>query len=281
MSFKSMEHSCRSYSEIQTQNLALGYGERLVIKNLNITFPPNQVSAIIGPNGCGKSTLLSGISRVLKPLQGQVLINGQSVHQMPTKEVAQLLALLPQEAHAPQGMSVKELIHFGRQPYKGFWSRWTKEDEQIVQQAIALAALEDLVDRPLDSISGGQRQRAWIAMTIAQNTPILLLDETTSALDLGHQIEVFELIRQLAKQGKTIIMVVHDIVSACRFADHIVALKDGQVYAAGKPQNVMTSALIHQLYGVHCEVVSDPFTGCIMLADIQSTLQQHRRLNAA
>lgn len=256
--------------ELSTKQLSLGYHQQPVIQSLDLSFPAQKVTAIIGPNGCGKSTLLLGLARVLKPHTGGVLLNDQSIHSMPTKQVAQLLALLPQEAHAPQGMTVRELVRFGRQPHQGLWQRWTPEDQRIVDEAIALAALEDLADRPLDFMSGGQRQRAWIAMTIAQDTPLLLLDEPTSALDLGHQIEVFELIRQLAIQGKTVIIVVHDIVSACRFADHIVAMKDGEVRAEGSPQKIITSDLIDELYGVRCKVVKDPYNGTIMLADVCS-----------
>src|SRR5690625_3898937 len=266
---------------LQAEGLSLGYGERLVIEALDVDFPAQKVTAIIGPNGCGKSTLLAGISRVLKPVSGQVTINGQCVHSLLTREVARLLALLPQEAHAPHGLTVQELVRFGRQPHQGLWKRWSPEDEQIVQKAIQLAALQDLAHQPLDSMSGGQRQRAWIAMTIAQSTPLLLLDEPTSALDLGHQIEVFELIRQLAAQGKTVIMVVHDLVSACRFADHIVALKDGQVCAAGAPEKVVNAVLIKQLYGVHCRVIKDPYNSSIMLADVRGLHERGNALHVA
>ena len=252
-----MVSSSRSVSAIElcARGLRLGYDKKIIIDDLELCFPAQKVTAIIGPNGCGKSTLLAGLSRVLSPMQGEVLLNGRSIHELPTREVARLLALLPQEAHAPSGLTVQELVRFGRQPHQGLWRRWQTKDEEIAQQAIRLAALEGLAEQPLSDLSGGQRQRAWIAMTIAQSTPLLLLDEPTSALDLGHQIEVFELIRQLAAQGKTVIMVVHDLVSACRFADHIVALKDGQVCAAGAPEKVVNAALIKQLYGVHCRVI--------------------------
>ncbi|HLR29306.1 MAG TPA: ABC transporter ATP-binding protein [Paenalcaligenes sp.] len=267
--------------DLVANGLSLGYGDKIIIDNLEAHFPPQKVTAIIGPNGCGKSTLLAGVCRVLKPISGRVTINGQCIHSMPTRRVAQLLALLPQEAHAPQGLTVEELVRFGRQPHQGLWQRWRPEDEQIVQQAIQLASLQELAQRPLDFMSGGQRQRAWIAMTIAQSTPLLLLDEPTSALDMGHQIEVFELIRQLAHQGKTIIMVVHDLVSACRFADHIVAMKDGQILAAGAPEQIITADLIKALYGVHCKVIKDPYNGTIMLGDVQSAYRRQKNLNVA
>ena len=253
-------------SPLEVRGLRMGYPEHTIIENMDVQFPAQQVTAIIGPNGCGKSTLLSGLARVLKPLAGEVLLNGIPIEQQSTKEVAQQLALLPQEAHAPEGLTVRELVRFGRQPHQGLWKKWSDEDEALVNEAISLADLNELADRALDSMSGGQRQRAWIAMSIAQSTPLLLLDEPTSALDLGHQIEVFTLIRQLASQGKTLIMVVHDLVSACRYADHIVALKDGEVVAQGQPESVVTPELIKTLYGVDCQIIKDPYNGALMLA---------------
>lgn len=255
-------------SPLEVRGLRMGYTEHTIIEQMDVQFPAQQVTAIIGPNGCGKSTLLSGLARVLKPLAGEVLLNGTSIYAQSTKEVAQQLALLPQEAHAPEGLTVRELVRFGRQPHQGLWKKWNDEDEALVNEAIHLADLDALADRALDSMSGGQRQRAWIAMSIAQSTPLLLLDEPTSALDLGHQIEVFTLIRALAAQGKTVIMVVHDLVSACRYADHIVALKDGAIVAQGAPEQVVTPELIKNLYGVECQIIKDPYNGALMLAGL-------------
>lgn len=260
----SLAHTLTPASLVAEQ-LSLGYGEQLIIDQLSLEIPEQKITAIIGPNGCGKSTLLSGLARVLKPKAGQVLLNGKSIHLQPNRKVAQLLALLPQEAHAPDGLTVTELVRFGRQPHQGFLQQWGYEDEAIVQDAIRLANLEALAGRALNSISGGQRQRAWLAMTVAQSTPLLLLDEPTSALDLGHQIEVFEIISQLAKAGKTVVMVVHDIMSACRYADHIVALKQGAIIAEGAPKDIITSDLIRQLYGVDCHIMEDPHNGSLLL----------------
>lgn len=181
--------------------------------------------------------------------------------------------MLPQEASAPEGLSVNDLIRFGRQPHQSWYRQWSEEDQAVVAQAIASAGLQTLAERGLETLSGGQRQRAWIAMTIAQQTPIILLDEPTSALDLGHQLEVFELLHRLVLKGRTIIMVVHDLTSACRYADHLVAMRDGKLVAEGKPQEVVTPALVRQLYDVDCSLVEDPLTGKPLLAGLRRSEQ--------
>lgn len=257
---------------LAVQALSLAHGRHPVIDALDLELPPGKVTAIVGPNGCGKSTLLNGLARVHAPAGGAVLLDGRDIHTLPSREVARQLALLPQDNTAPEGLTVTDLIRFGRQPHQGFLRRWTEQDQAILDQALAAADLDDLADRPLDTLSGGQRQRAWIAMSIAQQTPLLLLDEPTSALDLGHQIEVFELIRQLAGQGKTIAMVVHDLVSACRYADHLVAMADGQILARGAPSDILYSALIHHLYGVHCDILQDPADGTPVLVNLRKSL---------
>src|SRR5690606_28069839 len=183
-----------------TRELALGYGERKVINGLTVEIPPGKVTAIVGPNGCGKSTLLAGLARILAPRSGAVLLDGRDINTLATREVAHKLALLPQDASAPDGLTVEELIQFGRQPYRSLMRQWSPKDAEIVQAALHATQLQALADRPLDALSGGQRQRAWIAMTVAQDTPLLLLDEPTSALDLGHQIEVLELVRELSRK---------------------------------------------------------------------------------
>jgi len=253
---------------LATQSLRMGYGQRIIIDSLNLTIPTGSVTAIVGPNGCGKSTLLAGLARLQTPINGSVLLNGKAITTMRSRDVARLLALLPQDASAPDGLTVSELIRFGRQPHQGLLRQWSEHDQAVVQAALNVADLNDLADRPLDSMSGGQRQRAWIAMAIAQDTPLLLLDEPTSALDLGHQIEVFELIRQLAKVGKTVVMVVHDLSSACRYADHIVAMKKGEIVAQGQPSEIVTSALVETLYGVRCTLIQDPQSGTPIIAGV-------------
>lgn len=252
---------------LATRDLRLGYGERHVLDSLTVEIPAGQVTAIVGPNGCGKSTLLAGLARIMKPRAGTVVLDGRDIHSMTTREVAHKLALLPQDAGAPDGLTVEELIQFGRQPYRGLMRQWSPRDGAIVHSALRATQLESLAERPLDSLSGGQRQRAWIAMTVAQDTPLLLLDEPTSALDLGHQIEVLELIRELSRTGKTVVMVIHDLPSACRYADHIIAMHSGEIVAEGPPVGVVTEALVERLYGVRCTLLHEPGTGAPLIVN--------------
>lgn len=254
---------------LAARGLALGHGKLQVIEDLELALPDGQVTAIVGPNGCGKSTLLSGLARINRPRSGAVLLDGRDIFRQPSREVARTLALLPQETSAPEGMTVMDLVRFGRQPHQDWLRQWSGEDQAAVQRALAAADVSDLADRALDTLSGGQRQRAWIAMSIAQQTPLLLLDEPTSALDLGHQIEVFELIRSLADAGKTVAMVVHDLVSACRYADHLIAMQQGQIVAQGRPEEVVTPELIHALYQITCDLLTDPATGAPIPVNIR------------
>ena len=254
---------------LEARELSLAHRQTAVIEGLDLSLPQGQVTAIVGPNGCGKSTLLNGLARVHAPAGGVVLLDGNDIHRQPSREVARKLALLPQDNSAPEGLTVTDLIRFGRQPHQGWLQRWREAYQTVLDAALAAADLAGLADRPLDTLSGGQRQRAWIAMSIAQQTPLLLLDEPTSALDLGHQIEVFELIRHLAAQGKTVVMVVHDLGSACRYADHLIAMAGGTILARGTPADVLTPGLIERLYGVHCDVVRDPVSGTPMLVNLR------------
>ncbi|SHO57552.1 ABC transporter ATP-binding protein [Vibrio quintilis] len=256
-------------SELSTRHLQLTHGTRAIVHDLSVSFPQGKVTAIVGPNGCGKSTLLNGLARVHPPASGSVYIDGKDIYSIPSGKVALKLALLPQETLAPDGITVRELVRFGRHPHQGLLRQWHSDDNTVISQALAAANLQDLSDRLLDTLSGGQRQRAWIAMCIAQETPLLLLDEPTSALDLGHQIEVFELIRTLAAQGKSIVMVVHDIAMAARYADHLIAMKDGRIIATGSPEQVITGPLLKSLYGIDCELLTDPGTGTPVLVNIQ------------
>jgi iron complex transport system ATP-binding protein len=268
---KRFESSCTgaAMATLETRDLYLGYERRMVVNGLDLHIPQGQVTVIVGPNGCGKSTLLAGLARLNKPRSGAVLLNGQPIGSLPTRDVARLLALLPQDASAPEGITVNELIRFGRQPHQGLMRQWSAQDQLIVESALQAANLVELADRALESMSGGQRKRAWMAMAIAQDTPLLLLDEPTSALDLGHQIEVFELVRQLSHAGKTVVMVLHDLSSACRYADHLVAMKAGRIVNEGVPDKVVTSALIEELYGVSCMLLKCPRTGAPVITAVE------------
>jgi iron complex transport system ATP-binding protein len=254
---------------LEARRLVLGHDRQIIVDGLDLSLANGQVTAIVGPNGCGKSTLLNALARVLRPKGGQILLDGADIHRRPSREIARRLALLPQDTAAPEGMTVLDLVRFGRQPHQGWLSQWSAEDEAIVAEALEAADLVGMEHRVLDQLSGGQRQRAWIAMTMAQATPLLLLDEPTSALDLGHQIEIFELIRTLAGRGKTIAMVVHDLMSACRYADQLVAMRDGRVIASGAPRQILTPELVYRLYDVHCDIIPDPVNGNPMLSNVR------------
>ncbi len=254
---------------LEARALSVGHDRTLVLDGLDLQLRPGRVTAIVGPNGCGKSTLLNTLGRVLRPAAGQVLLRGEDIRHKPGRELARELALLPQHSAAPEGMTVLDLVRFGRQPHQGWLQQWSEQDQAAVADALAAADVLELQHRELDRLSGGQRQRAWIAMAMAQSTPLLLLDEPTSALDLGHQIEVFELIRRLAGRGKTVVMVVHDLINACRYADELVAMHQGKVVAAGAPGEVLTPALVRQLYQVDCDIMADPATGSPMLVNVR------------
>lgn len=261
--------SLSSNTPLATQALTVKHGQHIIIEDLNVTFPKGKVTAIVGPNGCGKSTLLNALSRVHLPSSGGILLDGQDIHRLPSRSVARKLALLPQETSAPDGITVSELIRFGRHPHQGLFKQWQQDDRSAIEFALQAASLETFGDRLLDTLSGGQRQRAWIALSIAQETPLLLLDEPTSALDLGHQIEVFDLIQSLAKAGKTIVMVVHDLAMAARYADHLIAMKDGQIVAQGNPKEVITAEILDQLYEIQCDLIEDPTTGTPILINVR------------
>lgn len=251
--------------QLLTQNLSLAYEGKSVIRDLSLAIPSGKITALVGANGCGKSTLLKGLARLLKPAQGAVYLDGKSVAQCSTKWVAQQVGLLPQSPTAPEGLTVRDLVAQGRYPYQNWMQQWSSQDERYVQQALEITDLVELADRPLDTLSGGQRQRAWIAMTLAQNTQILLLDEPTTFLDLAHQIEVLDLLHDLNQhQGRTIVMVLHDLNHACRYADYLIAMKAGQIFAAGVPREVMTVDTIQAVFNLQCQIYPDPITGTPM-----------------
>jgi iron complex transport system ATP-binding protein len=249
-------------STLRTENLTLAYDEAIIIRPLDVEIPAGQITALVGPNGCGKSTLLRGLARLLAPRGGAAYLDGRAIHQIPTRELAQRLAILPQNPSAPEGLTVRELVAQGRYPHQAWFQQWLVSDEAALGRALEITGMVDLADRPVDALSGGQRQRAWIALTLAQETPIILLDEPTTFLDLAHQIEVLHLLEHLKRaEGRTIVMVVHDLNHATRHAQHLIALRDGRVVSAGAPAEVVTPALLRQVFGVEAEVVPDPRTG--------------------
>ncbi|EDX84643.1 ABC transporter, ATP-binding protein [Synechococcus sp. PCC 7335] len=249
-------------SALTTQKLTLGYDGKTIIDTLDIAIPSGKITALVGPNGCGKSTLLKGLGRLLKPAHGFVYLDNTSIAKLSTKAVARQMGLLPQGPSAPEGLTVRELVAQGRYPHQSWLKQWSREDEQQVEAALATTELQDLSNRPVDSLSGGQRQRAWIAMILAQNTQILLLDEPTTFLDLAHQIEVLDLLYELnQREERTIVMVLHELNQACRYADHLVAMKAGGIFAQGDPYTVMTSTLVKEVFNLDCKIIADPVAG--------------------
>lgn len=246
---------------LYTQQINLAYDGNLIIELLDLRIPPGQITALVGPNGCGKSTLLRGLSRLLRPRGGCVLLDGKSIHSLSTKAVAKQIGILPQSPVVPEGLTVHELVAQGRYPHQGWFQQWSEEDERQVQEALAITNMTQFADRPLDTLSGGQRQRGWIAMALAQETEILLLDEPTTFLDLAYQLEVLDLLHDLNEQGRTIVMVLHDLNQACRYAHHLVALREGQIVAQGAPAAVMTEEMVKRVFRLDCRIATDPVTG--------------------
>ncbi len=247
---------------LQATGLTLAYDEREVVHDLDLVVPSGQITAVVGANGCGKSTLLRALARLMRPRGGSVLLDGRSIAELSTKAVAKRLGILPQSPLAPDGLAVEDLVARGRYPHQSLFAHWSAQDEAAVEAALDATQMTDLRDRPLDELSGGQRQRAWIAMTLAQETEILLLDEPTTFLDLAHQVEVLDLLSALvADHGRTVVMVLHDINQACRYADHVVAMRDGSIHAAGAPEDVVDGDLVQEVFGLPACVIADPVTG--------------------
>jgi iron complex transport system ATP-binding protein len=255
-------------SSIEVQSITLAYENDVIIRNLSLSIPRGGITALVGPNGCGKSTLLRGLSRLLKPRGGSVLLDGRDIWSMPTKALAQQLGILPQSPVTPEGLTVYELVAQGRYPHQTFMQQWTAKDERQAQEALRITGLTELSDRPVDSLSGGQRQRAWIAMTLAQDTDYLLLDEPTTFLDLAFQIDVLDLLDDLHKEGKTIIMVLHDLNHACRYANYLIALREGRIEAQGMPADVLDEGLVERVFGIRCQIIPDPVMGTPLVVPI-------------
>lgn len=249
-------------TRLAVADATLAYEKRVIAEHLSLEIPDGSFTVIVGPNGCGKSTLLRGLSRLLKPSAGQVLLDGRNIHDFKTREVAQTLGLLPQTSIAPDGITVADLVSRGRHPHQKMLRQWSVEDELAVTAALEATGITDLSGRLVDELSGGQRQRVWVAMVLAQETELLLLDEPTTFLDIAHQIELLELLRGLnVDGGRTLVAVLHDLNHACRYATHIIAMADGAVVAEGAPSDVITAELVHDVFGLPAHILTDPIAG--------------------
>ncbi|MFD7090209.1 ABC transporter ATP-binding protein [Streptomyces sp. NPDC059896] len=249
-------------SRIVARELTLAYEDRTVVHELDLAVPDGQVSVIVGPNACGKSTTLRALGRLLKPRGGSVLLDGTELARIPTRKIAQSIGLLPQSPVAPEAITVADLVSRGRQPHQHWWQQWSDEDERAVTDAMERTDVTALADRSVDELSGGQRQRVWIAMALAQETDLLLLDEPTTFLDIAHQVEVLDLVRRLNHdQGRTVVIVLHDLNQAARYADHLVTMKAGRIVAEGRPGEIVTAELVREVFGLESVVVPDPVTG--------------------
>jgi iron complex transport system ATP-binding protein len=247
---------------LSAESLQLGYGERTIVDGLDLQVPAGRITAIVGANGCGKSTLLRALARLITPRAGRVILDGRTLQTRPTKEIARTLGLLPQAPVAPEGIAVADLVGRGRHPHQRMLARFSARDYEVVAQSLAATGISEFADRPVDELSGGQRQRVWIAMALAQETDILLLDEPTTFLDLAHQVEVLDLLTDLNRdRGTTIVMVLHDLNLAARYADHLFAMCDGKIVASGEPSAVVTRDLIGEVFDLDALVVPDPVSG--------------------
>jgi iron complex transport system ATP-binding protein len=260
-------------NRLRAEDLTLAYDRRVVTRELGVEIADGSFTVIVGPNACGKSTLLKALARVLKPVAGTVYLDGAAISSYPSRQVARQLGMLPQSPVVPAGIVVEDLVSRGRFAHQRLLRQWSTEDETAVVEAMRLTETLDLADRFVDELSGGQRQRVWLAMALAQRTGILLLDEPTTFLDLAHQFEVLDLCAELHEQGRTIVAVLHDLNHACRYATDLVVLKDGAVVAQGLPASVMTGELVETVFGVRCQVMSDPQTGTPMVVPAA----RHRR----
>lgn len=252
-------------SRLQGENLQLGYGQRVICEQLNLQISDGAFTAIIGPNGCGKSTLLRSLARLIKPSTGQISLDGKDIHRYPAKFVATQLGLLPQSSTAPEGICVADLVARGRYPHQSLLKQWSQKDEDAVASAMHATGITALAEQNVDALSGGQRQRVWVAMALAQQTDILLLDEPTTYLDIAHQIELLELFRSLNEQGRTLVAVLHDLNHACRYASQLIVMKEGQIVATGTPRQIMTSELVESVFGLPCLIIDDPISHTPMI----------------
>ncbi|HEM8291092.1 TPA: ABC transporter ATP-binding protein [Providencia stuartii] len=253
-------------SRLQTHELTLGYHDVPICHDISLIIPDNQVTVIIGPNGCGKSTLLRSLCRLLTPRSGYVSLDQQPLSTYSTKTLAQQIALLPQTMQAPSGITAMDLVARGRFPHQSLMHQWRNEDKLAVTEAMQLTGITEFADTPVESLSGGQRQRVWVAMILAQQTEIILLDEPTTYLDIAYQIELLNIFQRLnQQQGRTIVTVLHDLNQACRYADNLVVMVKGSIVAQGKPQDIVNAQLIKQVFDINCLITPDPITHTPMI----------------
>ncbi|WOC11397.1 ABC transporter ATP-binding protein [Gordonia sp. MP11Mi] len=250
------------HHQLSAEKIRLAYGDRVIVESLDLDVAPGQITSIVGANGCGKSTLLRALARLLSPSSGQVVLDGRDISSRRSRDVARMLGLLPQSPVAPEGITVSDLVGRGRHPHQKVLAPWNRHDYEAVADALDATGTADLADRPVDELSGGQRQRVWIAMALAQETEILLLDEPTTFLDLAHQVEVLDLLTDLReRRGTTIVMVLHDLNLAARYADRLVAMRSGSIHATGTPDEVMTVELVDEVFGLKSQILQDPVSG--------------------
>lgn len=250
---------------LRSQDATLAYDRRTIVENLSLDIPAGAFTAIIGPNACGKSTLLRAMAGLLAPTAGQIILDGKAIASLSPRDIAQRLGLLPQTAIAPEGITVSELVARGRYVHQRLLRQWSAEDRTAVDDALRLTNVSELAERRVEHLSGGQRQRVWIAMVLAQQTPLILLDEPTTYLDIAHQMDVLNLLHELNAAGRTIVAVLHDLNHAARYATHIIAMKSGKVIAAGAPVDVITAPNVSAVFGLETDVIPDPVTGSPMV----------------